>query len=220
MIKKLKLKLPELIFFIKIISILLIPFFLLSIRVYIISNFHHKKGNELYRKGKISESIEAYRRSGSQYLPWGGVSQNSLTKLEEISYEFQKNNPKISLKALFAIRRVIFSSKSLFTPRKNLLEKTNKRIVALSLSNKSLKFKIDGKLQKKALFKQLSQNRGTNNFLAFISSIFLFLWILSVIMFIFRGLTIKLKLIPQKASFWGGISLFSLFFWMVCLRFS
>jgi len=82
-------------------------------------------------QGQLTEAVQEYRWTLRWYTPWGPVHGDAAEALVDIANRSERDDPKLAMQALDALRSGLIASRSFYQPRSDLVAMVNTRIPAI-----------------------------------------------------------------------------------------
>ncbi len=85
----------------------------------------------LENQGQLADAVTEYRWTLRWYTPWGPVHDDAAQALVEIANRAERDQPRLAMDALDALRSGLIASRSFYQPRADLVAHVNKTIPAI-----------------------------------------------------------------------------------------
>ncbi|MFX1297380.1 MAG: hypothetical protein ACFFD2_21310 [Promethearchaeota archaeon] len=189
-----------------IIVMVVILFLALWARAFIGSMNNFRRGEAYFYKQQYIKAITFFSRSMHWYTPFNPYIERSAEYLWEISEQSEQiNDEKLSLIALETIRDSFYSSRSIYSPGINWIDKSEGEIRNIVNNRKKSMFQRNDGITENNIHVSGIEYNDPNIFWTIILEIGMFGWIGSVICFIFFSLGVVNKSIRFIHSYWFWI---------------
>lgn len=163
--------------------------------------------DEAMRASDVDGALEHERDAARMYLPWGGPAHRAVERLLERARAAERTGDDIRARRAYeAVRAAALGARSFYTPHRDALLEANQHLLELYAKGLSDR-------QRAELAVRLRDELGPRPGPAFVALMGCALWMVSVWVFVRRGLDGGLRLIPGRAwpaavGFVAGLVLF------------
>lgn len=189
-------------------------------RVTIGSYSEYREGEKFYKKGDFEFAVIHYDRAVHWYTPLNPFVSDSIGKLLSIGSKYETEGKfKDALETYEILRSAIYSTRSFYTPYKDVIDKTDEKIASLRADlikeDKSYPKEVK-KPQREEILANLKIDRAPSVLFSALALIGFFGWVASGIFFIVKILS--RDVFPKKLAFYIGILFFVFYIlWVVGL---
>lgn len=187
-------------------------------KVYLSSRSEYLKAVEASQSRGVKAAITHYQRSIQWYAPLNRYVTDSARGLWEIGQGAEgRGEGELALEAYRTLRSALLSTRSLYTPHADWIERCNERIASLEASRPASKANQGKSFQQRKAegLQLLEKTHAPDPFWSFVLEMGFLGWVGGALGFIFKAITEEGGLHRRKALYWGGLIVFCYALWII-----